>query len=640
MPKTGSLLVVLLLFLIAVGAVSVGAAAQVSMEPLAETRISRQAAGANVNGRDSSSSVVGQLSSASSGFLQSLRSFAMTGFETAEPCVPVTDLALSHAPIVAYTTTSVLFSAEILTGSLPATYTWAFGDGTVPVTGTSVSAGLTTTHIFTDAGAYTTSLAAHNACTLEPALEVVTVTVVACQPISGTSIAHWPAVPRAGQVVEFTATVTQGLPGPDYEWAFGDGEVAVGAVVTHSYSAPLTYTMALTATNLCSQQIVTKTIAVAPRLKLYLPLIRRGEDPFEPLEGRLGYGASIAASYNVSYLADMGFDWAMGFVRWTDVGTGPNYNWQSVDWQLADYVPRTPHVLLRVHHPTPEGIGDPPVTAAELTAFRTMTQALAAYVAKNWRPRGLETIAYEVWNEPNLSTEWGIPQTQPSAAQYTALLKAGYQGIRAGDAQAIVVSAGLATTGGSLYATAAERAAVEDWARWFYGADAAVGDLVFLRNMYLNGAKGYFDALGTHPYGGPDAPETPPSEASGPIYFRRAEEQRAVMLSFRDPSPMWATEVGWILETSCYLGPFEWMEVSEAEQAQYLVDAYAYAQEHWPWMGPMVIFNLDFATVFYYDICEQMRYYSLVYREDPAGGAILTRQAFSSLRDMPKASDW
>jgi hypothetical protein len=35
-----------------------------------------------------------------------------------------------------------------------------------------------------------------------------------------------------------------------------------------------------------------------------------------------------------------------------------------------------------------------------------------------------------------------------------------------------------------------------------------------------------------------------------------------------------------------------------------------------------------------------MRYYSLVYREDPAGGAILTRQAFSSLRDMPKASDW
>jgi PKD repeat protein len=574
------------------------------------------------------------------GLLQSLRSIAMTGIGVADPCVPVTDLALTYAPTEAYTVTAILFSAEILTGSLPATYTWAFGDGTEPLMGASASAALTTTHTFTAAGAYTTSVSVGNACTLVPAREAVTTTVAACQPISGTSIAYWPAAPSSGQVVEFTATITQGLPAPDYEWAFGDGAIAAGTVVSHSYSAPLSYTVALTATNLCSQQAVTKTIAVAPPPKVYLPLIQRGNAPFEPLEGRLGYGASIAASYHVSYLADMGFDWAMGFVRWTDVGPGPNYNWQSVDWQLADYVPRVRHVLLRVHHPTPEGIADPPVSAADLSAFRTMTQALAAYVAQNWRSRGLETIAYEIWNEPNLSTEWGIPQTQPSAAQYTALLKAGYLGIKAGDRDAIVVSAGLATTGGSLYDTAAERVAVEDWARWFYGAEAAVGDLTFLRNMYLNGAKGYFDALGTHPYGGPDAPETPPSEASGPIYFRRAEEQRAVMLSFRDPAPMWATELGWIVETPCYLGPFEWMEVSEAEQAQYLVDAYAYAQARWPWMGPMVIFNLDFATVFYYDLCEQMRYYALIYREDPAGGAILTRPAFSRLRDMPKSSDW
>ena len=558
----------------------------------------------------------------------------------ADPCVPVTDLTLSYAPTEAYTATAILFSAEILTGSVPATYTWSFGDPTRPLTGTSPTATITTTHTFTSTGAYMTRVAVRNSCTPAPAQDAVTVTVSACQPISGTSIAHRPTVPKVGQIVAFTATVTQGLPAPDYQWTLGDGQVAAGSVVTHSYSAPLTYSVVLTAVNLCSQEVVTKTIDVVPRPKFYLPLIQRGNTPPEPVEGRLGYGASIAASGHVSYLADMGFDWAMGFVRWTDVGAGPNHNWASVDWQLQDYLPRVRHVLLRVHHPTPEGISDPPVSAADLGAFRSMMQALAAYVAKNWRPRGLETIAYEVWNEPNLSTEWGIPQTQPSAAQYTALLKAGYQGIKAGDAKAIVVSAGLATTGGSLYDTAAERAAVEDWARWFYGAEAAVGDLVFLRNMYSNGAKGCFDALGSHPYGGPDAPETPPSQASGPIYFRRAEEQRAVMLSFGDPSPIWATELGWILETPCDLGPFNWMKVSEAEQAQHLVEAYAYALEHWPWMGPMVIFNLDFATVFYYDICEQMRYYSLIYRLDPAGGAILTRPAFSSLRNMPKESDW
>lgn len=632
MPKTAPLTVVLLLFLVAVGGVAVGAAAPSLVERSTRTPVTAcQCEPQPFGGEAIPSAMTGSATALSSaGHLW-----------TADACVPVTGLTLSHAPTEAYTATAILFSAEILTGSVPATYTWSFGDATEPLSGTSATAKLTTSHTFTTAGAYTASVAVHNACTLVPARETVTVTVAACQPVSGTAIAHRPAVPRVGQLVEFTATVTQGSPAPVFEWAFGDGEVSAGAVVSHAYSAPLTYTVALTAVNLCTQETVTRAIAVVPRPKVYLPLVQRGiPPPPEPMEGRLGYGASIAASYHVSYLADMGFDWTMGFVRWTDVGPGPNYNWQSVDWQLADYVPRTQHVLLRVHHPTPEGIGDPPLSSEDLSAFRSMMQALAAYVAKTWRPRGLETIAYEVWNEPNLSTEWGIPQTQPSAAQYTALLKAGYQGIKAGDAQAIVVSGGLATTGGSLYDTAAERAGVEAWARWFYGAEAAVGDLTFLRNMYLNGAKGYFDALGTHPYGGPDAPETPPAAATGPIYFRRAEEQRAVMLSFGDPSPMWATEIGWILETTCDLGPFNWMKVSEAEQAQYLVDAYDYAQQHWPWIGPMFIFNLDFATVFYYDLCEQMRYYSLIYRLDPAGGPILTRPAFSSLRDMAKESDW
>ncbi|MCL7454669.1 MAG: PKD domain-containing protein [Anaerolineae bacterium] len=556
------------------------------------------------------------------------------------PCITLTRLALSYVPTDVLTATKVLFTAEIITGSLPATYTWSFDDGTPPLSGTALAPILTTTHTFTEAGTYIPSLSAWNECTAVPAERAVTVQVTACQPVTGLSILRWPTLPRVGQPVVFTATTETGLPSPEFSWEYGDGVEAAGAVVTHAYSVPSTYTLGLSAVNLCSQEAVTATLGVLPKIQIHLPLILGGfRRPAMDVSG-IGYGASMAACDHVPYLVDMGFDWAMGFVRWTDTGEGPDYRWVSVDDQLREFVPRVRHVLLRVHHPTPAGIGDPPVSAADLAAFRSLAQALAAHVAAVWRPQGLETIAYEIWNEPNLSTEWGIPQIQPSAAQYTALLKAGYLGIKAGDPQAIVVSAGLATTGGSLSDTAAERAAAASWAQWFYGAETAVPDLTFLRNMYLNGALGYFDALGSHPYGGPNPPETDPAEAVGPIYFRRAEEQREVMRSFGDLSAMWATEFGWILETSCDLGPFEWMQVTEAEQAQYLTGAYAYAQEHWPWMGPMVVFNLDFGTVDYYDICEQMRYYSITYRQNPDGGPILTREAFSSLRDMPKDSAW
>ncbi len=362
----------------------------------------------------------------------------------------------------------------------------------------------------------------------------------------------------------------------------------------------------------------------------FLPLVERGFRLTPP--AHLGYGANIAASDHVISLTAMGFDWAKGYVKWQDAGSGPQYDWTAVDNQLREFVPRVSHVLLRLDGPPPPGVGNPPVSAGDLAAFQAFAQALAVHVATTWRSRGLSTIAYEIWNEPNLGDEWG---GTPNAAQYTALLRAGYQGVKAGDSQAIVVSAGLATTGGSRADLAL--------ARRLYGVDAVVPDLTFLRNMYKNGAKGYFDALGSHPYGGPNPPDTPPGSATGPIYFRRAEEQRQVMLDYGDSSPVWATEFGWVLETECDLGEHEWMEVSEAQQAEYLAAAYAYADEQWPWMGPMFLFNLDFATVYWYRECDPMRWYSITYRQnpyDPGNSPVLPRLAFETLKAMPKRSAW
>ncbi len=561
---------------------------------------------------------------------------------TASPCLTLTGLALTYTPTQVYTTTEVVFAGQVVTGSLPVTYTWTFGDLTAPVSGTTPSPTFTATHSYSATGTFTPSLSAWNRCTFTPLERALTLTVAPCEPLSGLVASFWPTSTQVGEIVTFTASVSGGSPPWAFTWDLGDGGEAAGMVITHVYSLPLTYTVTLTGWNPCSHRLTRTTVAVPPRRFLYLPLILRGHEPPIVAAG-LGYGVSIAAANDIAYAADMGFDWAMGFVRWTDAGRGPNYNWTSVNNQLREFVPRVRHVVLRVHHPTPAGIADPPVSASDLAAFGSFVQALATHVRTTWRPQGLETVAYEIWNEPNLGTEWGPPESpvQPSAAQYTALLKTGYQGARAGDPQAIVISAGLATTGGSLRDSSAARNEVMAWASWFYGTDKVVPDLTFLNNIYRNGAKGYFDALGSHPYGGRDAPGTAPTAATGPIYFRRAEEQRQVMLSHGDTSPIWATEFGWILNTGCDLGPFNWMKVSEAQQAQYLVDAYKYAEQHWPWMGPMLIFNLDFATVYWYADCDPMRWFSIVYRQDPqAGGPILTRQAFSALRDMPKHSTW
>lgn len=364
--------------------------------------------------------------------------------------------------------------------------------------------------------------------------------------------------------------------------------------------------------------------------RAFLPVVTQRFRP--PTGAHLGYGSNIASADHVTFLTEMGFDWAKGWVTWENAGSGPPYNWVAVDNQLREFAPQVQHVLLRVGGPPPPGIGNPPASKGDQDAFESFARALAAHVSATWRSQGLETVAYEIWNEPNLDYEWG---GQPNAAQYTELLKSGYRGIKAGDPRAIVVSAGLATTGG----TAVDLA----WASQFYGATRVVPDLTFLRNMYNSGAKGYFDALGSHPYGGPDAPGTHPGAATGPIYFRRAEEQRQVMIDNGDESPVWATEFGWVLNTDCSLGEHEWMEVSEAQQANYLAAAYAYADENWPWMGPMFFFNLDFGTVSWYAKCDPMRWYSITYRQnplDPGNSPIVSRQAYYRLRDMAKRSAW
>jgi hypothetical protein len=113
--------------------------------------------------------------------------------------------------------------------------------------------------------------------------------------------------------------------------------------------------------------------------------------------------------------------------------------------------------------------------------------------------------------------------------------------------------------------------------------------------MYDAGAKGYMDALGVHNYGGNTSPERDPGDCG--ICFRRAELYRQVMVKRGDAgTPIWATEFGWLMDPGFGLGQYDWMKVSQEQQAEYIVRSWRYAMKNWPWMKGMLLSNLDAST--------------------------------------------
>ncbi|MBI1258645.1 MAG: hypothetical protein GC204_14350 [Chloroflexi bacterium] len=175
--------------------------------------------------------------------------------------------------------------------------------------------------------------------------------------------------------------------------------------------------------------------------------------------------------------------------------------------------------------------------------------------------------AYQIWNEPNLSREWG--NHPPDAGGYVALLKVCSDAIRAADPAAIIISAGLAPTG-------------------TYDATAIPDDL-FLQSMYDAHFQQYVDTVGMHAPGY-SAPEVDPADGAGGhrfFTFRHVEDLRRIMVANGDAAQQVALlEVGWTLDQQ---NPnYSWFAVDEATQAKNLVDAYQYAADHWrPWVGLM-----------------------------------------------------
>ena len=309
----------------------------------------------------------------------------------------------------------------------------------------------------------------------------------------------------------------------------------------------------------------------------------------------LGYGVNVRDPGTVDDLfAPLDFEWLK---LWEEYGTAQNPTLPQV---------RYPYEVLFLIDCTWK--------SDDLDAWGEAVEAIAI------AGRGL-VEAYEICNEPNRAGWLNRPilAFPPDPGLYVQMLQVAYQRIKTVDPVAIVVSAGLAPVG-----------RIEgDCNGWSSNNCAAMDEREYARQMFLRGAGDYFDAFGYHPYGFAYEPERalgelPPDDNGNGFAFRGVEVMHDLLEQHGlGHKPIWATEFSWLRDPDedgeipgqChqekdYEDNFGWMDIPEVQQANYITRAFQYADENWPWMGAMFVWNLDWHD--YGLLCDPARYFSVL----------------------------
>jgi hypothetical protein len=315
-----------------------------------------------------------------------------------------------------------------------------------------------------------------------------------------------------------------------------------------------------------------------------VPFTVAAQDPPQPIEPHLGYGIHVGPNTRVNYtdVNDLRMDW----VKIYEPGQAGAFS--------------NKRILLRYDV----------IWQQDWNAFKSN---LAGYIAG----LGSRIDAIEVGNEPNLGSEWH--GRTPNAWEYVQVLRVAYQVIKSVNPNLIVVSAGLAPT-----ITLPSR--------------EAISDLEYAREMMENGAGQWFDAFGYHPYGYNMPPSAPPG-GQQPLVFRRTEQIRQIMEENGVYKQIWLTEFGWLRDPGedgigCSdvdpnFSGFAWLRVSGNTQANYLIQAFEYAHENWPWAGPMFVWNLNWSLMDWLPPCDHRRWFGIL---TPSGNRT---PAFNALARMP-----
>jgi hypothetical protein len=287
----------------------------------------------------------------------------------------------------------------------------------------------------------------------------------------------------------------------------------------------------------------------------------------------------------LNMINDIGYGWIKQQIEWKDTENPKGvYYWDEIDRIVDTALAHRVKVLITVVKAPTWATGGFNGLPKDPQDFGDFMASLAFHF------KG-KVAAYELWNEQNLAGETG----DINPGRFVEILKAGYKGVKISDPNAVVVSGALAPTG------------INDPV-----GKGAMSDIVFLEKMYQyhdGEVRRYFDALGSHPYGFNNPPDTgwPDNpnfslpvhdyyNLNNSFYFRRIEEQRAVMEKYGDgQKQMWVTEYGWCSDYRPD-GYGECKYITPELQGQYIVGAMQRSKKYYPWMGVMFLWNLNFST--------------------------------------------
>lgn len=240
-------------------------------------------------------------------------------------------------------------------------------------------------------------------------------------------------------------------------------------------------------------------------------------------------------------------------VSWAEIEPRQgSYDWTAYD-QIVDELSRRQISVVAVVVDAPDWSRD----SATLDAAdgppsdpSTLGEFLKAFTDRY----GNQVPFIQVWDQPNLASRWG--GTPATAAQFLPYLAAAYNGARAGNPEARIITPELAF-------------------RTTESPDRA--DLDFLDAMYRIDADAFFDIVGIQLDGGTTSPDDR-RVSPGRHNFSRAVLTRELMVRHGDGgTPIWATSFGWARTG----------ETSASEQAEFVVRALERSWVEWPWMGLM-----------------------------------------------------
>ncbi len=172
---------------------------------------------------------------------------------------------------------------------------------------------------------------------------------------------------------------------------------------------------------------------------------------------------------------------------------------------------------------------------------------------------------YQIWDEPNVEPNWGKRNADP--AEYAQMLIPAAQAIRARDADAKILLAGLAMN------------------RETQRPHPNYSEILFLRGLYESGAQNYFDIVAAKPYGMWTGPEDR-TVNSDTLNFSRVILLRDEMRQYGDAAKsLWAVEMGWNALPENWQGDASpWGTDTLAKQSDRLARGLTRLQTEWAWV--------------------------------------------------------